>query len=182
MYTRFIPAALMAAMFSLLNGCATTAEDNHTAELNNDDYYEVNHEGRLYIFDDAATYLSFIDVGETAYRKVRIGDGPNGETVVFGLTAEDKKKSEGIAGIDMFDGRLAGAESFYGEVVVDGRIYVFNDWGELKVFKQTGEATYRYTDIGAGPHGETVVYVLPKAESKQRPVATITRFRQLHSI
>jgi hypothetical protein len=187
MQQRLIPAALLtAALFALLNGCAstsvsTTAKKTPVA-LNNGDYYEVHHEGRIHVFDDAKTYLSFLDVGETSFRKVRIGAGPDGETVVFGLTSADKKKTDGIASVDMFDGKLAGAEAFYGEVMGEGRIHVFNNWKELLSFKQTGEATYRYTDIGSGPHGETVVYVLTKKEKKHRPDATIAKFQKLHGM
>lgn len=187
MQKRFIPALVLAAGLSvLMSGCASDgmnkeAPQDKAMSQNNDDYYEVYHEGRLYVFDDAATYLSFLDVGETAFRKVRIGAGPHGETVVFGLTGADKKKSEGIASIDMYDGKLVPADDFYGEVHMDGRIYVFYDWKELQAFKQTGEAAYRFTEIGAGPRAETVVYVLSKEKKKVRPVATIARFTALHA-
>ena len=149
--------------------------------FNNDDYYEVHHEGRIYAFDDAATYRSFLEVGETSYRKVRIGEGPKGETVVFGLRGEDKKKLDGIAVVEMYDGKLAGAEGFYGEMRVDGRIYVFDDWQELVAFRQVGEAPYRFTQIGAGPAGETVVFVLTKDNKKKRPDALIEAFTRANS-
>lgn len=182
MQKRFIPAALFAVGLSVLvSGCAGNSTKEEMAQ-NNDDYYEVYHEGRLYVFDDAATYRSFLDVGETSYRKVRIGAGPNGETVVFGLTSHDKKKTDGIAGVDMYDGKLMAAEKFYGEIMNEGRIYVFNNWKELQAYKQTGEAAYRYTDIGAGPRGETVVYVLTKEEKKHRPEMTIAQFKQVHAM
>jgi hypothetical protein len=181
MQKRFIPAVVWAAGLSvLMSGCASDGMTKETS-LNNNDYYEVYHEGRLYVFDDAVTYLSFLDVGETSYRKVRIGAGPHGETIVFGLTSADKKKREGIASIDMYDGKLAPAAEFYGEVHMEGRIYVFNDWNELQAFKQTGEAAYRFTEIGAGPGGETVVFVLTKEKKKVRPVATIAKFQELHA-
>ncbi|HEY9147854.1 MAG TPA: hypothetical protein VIQ22_02495 [Gammaproteobacteria bacterium] len=184
MQKRLIPAFLVGAgVFVFLSGCGQKGvQEEAAASHNNEDYYEVHAEGRIHVFDDAPTYLSFLSVGETAFRKVRIGDGPKGETVVFGLTAEDKKKSEGIAGIDMFDGKLQGGEPFYGEIVNEGRINVFNNWQEMQVYKQTGEAAYRYTDIGSGPKGETVVYVLTKEEKKHRPDATIAKFRQMRSM
>ena len=182
MQKRLIPAALLTAgVFTLLGGCASTESKKEMTAQNNDDYFEIAHEGRLYVFDDAKTYLSFLEVGETSYRKVRIGAGPNGETVVFGLTSKDKKKTSGIAGVDMYDGKLMGADKFYGEIMDEGRIYVFNDWQELQTYKQTGEAAYRYTDIGAGPNGETVVYVLTRKEKKRRPDTTIAQFKQLHA-
>ncbi|MCW8827322.1 MAG: hypothetical protein OQK78_12960 [Gammaproteobacteria bacterium] len=170
----------------VLSGCAansTTDTMSATAmQLNNDDFYEVHHEGRIYIFDDAKTYKSYLDVGETAFRKVYIGEGPKGETLVFGLTKADKKKSSGIASIDMYHGKMAGAEKFYGEMMVEGRIYVFSTWKDLTAFKQVGEAPYRFTDIGAGPEGKTVVYVLNKANKKKRPDSLISQFKNMHNM
>jgi hypothetical protein len=150
--------------------------------MNNDDYYEVEHEGRLYVFDDAATYKSFLEVGETAYRKVRIAAGPNGETIVFGLTGKDKKKMSGIASIDMYDGKLEGAEDFYGEIHHEGRLYVFSEWADLKAFKTVYEAPYRFTMIGEGPKGETVVIVLNKGNKKKHPAAQIAAFKAMHGM
>ncbi|MFO7594528.1 MAG: hypothetical protein R6X15_10865 [Pseudomonadota bacterium] len=165
-----------------LQGCAQQNDRKEVVQnINNDDYYEVEHEGRLYVFDDAITYKSFLEIGETSYRKVRIAAGPNGETIVFGLTSEDKKKSSGIASIDMYDGKLAGGEPFYGEVHYEGRIYVFDNWEDLQSFKQVGEAPYRYTMIGEGPKGETVVIVLNKDNKKEHPEAQISAFKSMHS-
>lgn len=167
----------------ILGGCAGNVEKEKPVEsatkINNDDYYEAYHEGRLYVFDDAATYLEFLEMGETPYRKVRIGEGPHGETVVFGLTSSDKKKSEGIASIDMYDGRLKAAEDFYGEIYKDGRIYVFSRWEDLQAVRTLGHPSYMYTDIGAGPNGETVVYVLNGSNKKQKPVKLMQRYRAL---
>jgi len=102
---------------------------------NVNDYYQVYKEGRIYIFDDFKTYQSFNAVGETAYRLTRIGAGPNGETIVFGLRKQDKKMRKGIGSVDLYDGKtVAIADGFYGEVVKDGRIYVFNQWADLKSF------------------------------------------------
>lgn len=180
----------IAAAFALLQGCSQQVVKSDDAAIkaetqqaaNNDDYYEVEHEGRLYVFDDAETYKSFLATGETAYRKVRIGAGPNGETVVFGLTDADKKKQDGIAAIDMYDGRLAGGEPFYGEVHHEGRLYVFNRWQDLLDFKQVGEAPYRYTMIGVGPAGETVVIVLNKENKSEHPTKLIAAFMAIHGI
>ena len=178
---RVAAATALAPILALaLTACQSnsTKEASAKPQLNNDDYYEVHHEGRIYAFDDAGVYKSFLQVGETAYRKVRIGEGPHGETVVFGLHKKDKKKTDGIAVVDMYDGKLAGADkAFYAEIRSEGRIHVFNDWNDVKSFRQVGEAPYRYTDIGSGPKGETVVYVLNKGNKKKRPDALISRFQ-----
>lgn len=149
--------------------------------VNNDDVYLIEHEGRLYVFDDEAVYQSFMAHGETAYRLVRVGEGPGGSTLVFGLRGEDKEKREGIAAVDMYDGRLAGAaEGFYAEVLHDGRFYVFSEWQDLVNFQRTRIADLRYTEIGAGPGGRTVVYVLNQDNKKDKPMEQIARFKRIH--
>ncbi|MCW8917400.1 MAG: hypothetical protein OQL08_01080 [Gammaproteobacteria bacterium] len=178
-----LPALVTGALFMALQGCGQqNVKPEEKQSLNNEDYYEAVHDGRIYVFDDAETFRSFLSVGETAYRKVRIGSGPNGETVVFGLTGADKKKSSGIASIEMFDGQLAGAAPFYGEMHVEGRIYVFDRWEDMTAFKQVGEAPLRFTLIGAGPRGETVVFVLNSGNKKQKPEAMIAAFKTMHGM
>lgn len=153
-----------------------------TPHYNVNDYYQVHHEGRIYIFDDFATYDSFIKVGETPFRLTRIGAGPNGETVVFGLSGADKKMSSGLGSVDLYDGKTEGiSDGFYGEVIKDGRIYVFGDWPDLKAFLTVGEAPLRYTQIGAGPNGETVVYVLNEHNKKHKPEGLIAEFNKKHA-
>lgn len=176
--TKIILMAASAAL-TLLTGATVTAAPHY----NVDDYYEVEADGRLYIFDDVKTYRSFLSVGETAYRLTRIGAGPNGETVVFGLRKQDKKMRSGLGGVDLFDGKAEGmAVGFYGEVYREGRIYVFSEWADLASFKLVGEAPYRFTDIGAGPKGETVVYVLNKKNKKQHPSHLINLFKKVHNL
>jgi hypothetical protein len=150
---------------------------------NVNDYYEVYQDGRIYVFDDFATYDSFNQVRETAFRLTRIGAGPAGETVVFGLQDKDKKMTQGIGSVDLFDGKAEGlADGFYAEIVRDGRFYVFNSWEDVKTFRLTGKAALRYTDIGAGPGGETVVYVLNESNKKQMPTALIEQFKKKHAL
>jgi hypothetical protein len=58
---------------------------------------------------------------------------------------------------------------------------VFSEWADLKAFLQVGEAPYRFTQIGSGPRGETVVYVLNKGNKKKKPEALIAEFEKTHS-
>jgi hypothetical protein len=53
--------------------------------------------------------------------------------------------------------RADAAGFFYVEEVKDGRIYVFGDPNNYKVFQQTGELEIRVTRVGIGPNGETVI-------------------------
>lgn len=148
---------------------------------NVNDYYQVHREGRIYIFDDFNTYAAFNQHGETPFRLTRIGAGPNNETLVFGLAERDKTMRSGLGSVALYDGDAEGiTDGFYGEVIRDGRIYVFNDWRDLKDFLKVGEAPLRYTQIGAGPKGETVVYVLNEQNKKQKPEALIAEFNRKH--
>ena len=144
-------------------------------------FYEVHHDGRIHVFDDSKTYLSFLQLGETSYRLTRIGAGPAGETVVFGLTKKDKKKRSGIKSIDMYDGQLKPLAEFYGEMLLHNRFYVFNSWNDMQEVKKIGEAAYRYTQIGAGPKGETVIFVLNKSNKKKKPVDLMAEFKKIHA-
>ncbi|MBY4678106.1 hypothetical protein [Marinobacterium arenosum] len=182
---KLITGALLSAAMLGLYGCQSTETKSAAAapQLNNQDLYEVAHEGRHYVFDDFKTYQSFLQVGETSFRKVFIGGGPHGETLVFGLRGEDKKKLEGIAGIDMYNGKLPAAEDFYGELRgEDGRLYVFSTLEDMKDVRELGEAVFRYTQIGAGPQGQTVVFVLNKSNKKQKPVELMARFQQINGL
>lgn len=174
----------------VMAGCSMTQDKPNTqasvekkAEvLNNEDLYVVFHDGRMNVFYDADLYKEFVEVGETPYRKTFIGAGPNGETVMYGLLGSDKKKLSGIPSIEMMEGRLAPAEDFYGEIIADGRINVFNDWDLFNKFLAHGEVPYRLTDIGAGPKGETVVYALTKETKKKRPEGLIAKFKEFHGM
>ena len=44
------------------------------------------------------------------------------------------------------------------------------------------EAPYRYTMIGAGPKGETVVIVLNKDNKKKHPETQIAAFMAMHGM
>ncbi|MGM0541990.1 MAG: hypothetical protein ACQEQR_06080 [Pseudomonadota bacterium] len=179
---------------SLMTGCST-APESQTAQvetkmatqatekmavassLNNEDLYVVYDDGRMNIFYDAGLYKDFLQLGETSFRKTFIGAGPKGETLMYGLTKADKKKLTGISSIEMMEGRLEAADDFYGEIVADGRINVFDDWEMFEMFMAHGEVPFRLTDIGAGPKGETVVYALTKETKKKRPEALIAKFK-----
>ena len=186
MKLKFLPVATTLAALTLLTACGgETVKSNDVKaalEANNQDLYEVHHDNRIHIFDDRATYESFLEVGETSFRLVRIGAGPKGETIVFGLTNEDKKKTSGIASVDMYEGTLEGAAVFYGEMRVEGRIYVFSSLEEMNNARAVGEVPLRYTQIGAGPKGETVVYALNGDNKKVKPVAMIELFKKMNDM
>jgi hypothetical protein len=150
---------------------------------NVNDYYQIFHEGRIYVFDDFATYQDFYKIGEAPFRLTRIGAGSNGETVVFGLSGKDKNMQSGLGSVALFDGAADGINTgFYGEVIKDGRIYVFSTWHDQKDFLAVGEAPFRYTQIGYAPKGETVVFVLNENNKEQSPTALIAEFNCKHQM
>ena len=140
--------------------------------------YEVHDDGRIYVFYDRSLYEDFLKTGHTAYMLARIGAGPKSETIKFALTGEDKKKRSGIPSVELFDGNADAASPFYAEMRSEGRIYVFDNADDLTSVRKVGEAPYRFTEIGAGPNGETIVYVLNKSNKKQKPVALIEAFKK----
>ena len=179
---------LVVSVSAWLSACSSGNEVKSPGAAKNEQaskksiYFEAHHDGRINVFDDTKTYLSFLKMGETSYRLTRIGAGANGETVVFGLTRKDKKKRSGIKSVDMFDGKLKPAGQFYGEILMHDRYFVFNSWKDLLAVKQTGEAAYRFTQIASGPDGKTVVFVLHKSNKKNKPVDLIKEFKNIHSL
>jgi len=52
----------------------------------------------------------------------------------------------------------------------------------MKLTRDSGEAALRFSDIGAGPDGKTVIYVLNSNNKKQRPDALMAEFKKKHQI
>ena len=166
-----------------LSGCATNeAKQSDKAEADNAalEIYEMHHENRIYVFYDRKLLKEFQAVGETPFRLTRIGVGPNGETMVFGLTKHDKKMKKPIPAIELYDGKIK-ADAIYAEMYKHGRIYVFNNFDDMKTVRNFGHPNFMFTQIGAGPKGETVVYVLNKSNKKKRPDALIEDFKRHNS-
>jgi hypothetical protein len=196
-------AAAAALALTALAGCATkdgwkgaeaekaydkeTAAKAEAAKLNNGHYFEIHHEGRIYVLTDPKGYEIFRATGEIPLVVTRIGAGPNRETVKLELTKAEAKAMEKTVGYKggaqkMYEGELKGAaQGFYGEIHREGRIYVFGDWKDLEAFKATGEAAYGLTLIGKGPDRQTVVFVQNSKSSQQAPTETIARFESMYA-
>ncbi|WP_126443751.1 hypothetical protein [Sulfuricystis multivorans] len=177
-----------------LSGCASqqpAATSHHEAKAaqpaaaQKANYFLVFHDnGRLYAFSDPALYLLFLEHDEVPLTRTRIGGGPDGQTVIFGLT----KKEAGlpldapVVAEKFFDGKIGEVGAFYGEVIYNGRYYVFGEWQDMKDFLQHKEVAWTFTEIGAGPKGETVIYALnKKTKNAGRPAPLIEAFNKLHS-
>ena len=146
-----------------------------TAVLNNDDYYELHRDGRIYVIADAGDLKEFLGNGELPLRVTRIGGGPKGETIVFGIARPESKKKDGFGAVEMYDGKRQGsAKGFYAEICRDGSCYVFGSWADLEAFRQSGSVA-SLSDAGlSGPAGEKVMVAQPAD-------ALIERFKTLHA-
>jgi hypothetical protein len=163
----------------------TAAPAAKPAEATKANYFMVFHEnGRIYAFGDAANYLLFLEHDEVPLTRTRIGAGPEGETVIFGITKKDADNLDKPSAGEMFyDGKMGEVGPFYGEAVRDGRFYVFGEWADFKSYLDHKEVTFTFTEIGTGPKGETVIYALnKKTKDKGRPVELIDAFKQLHQV
>jgi hypothetical protein len=139
-------------------------------------------DGRLYVFGDPKNYLLYLDHGEVPLTRTRIGAGPQGQTVVFGITGDDVKANKPSAAEMIFDKKVNGRDPFYGEVFKDGRYHVFAEWKDFTDFLAHNEITYTFATVGEGPKGETIIYALNRDTSKKgRPVAMIEKFKALRA-
>lgn len=136
--------------------------------------------GRVHAFGDTRNYFDFLAHGEVALTRTKIGAGPGGKTLVFGITGDDVKANRPSRGESILDGSVPASAGFYGEVSKGGRYYLFGDLEDMTNFTAFGEVPYSYTDIGAGPKGETIVYVMNKdSYPKGKPQDRADRFKAL---
>lgn len=169
-------ALAIASSLIALSACASSPSSDNSASVK--EIYEVHEDGRIHVFYDRKMYNDFLKLGETPYRLIKIGKGPNRETMVYGLAKQDKKKRSGIPAIELYEGKATADKQFYAEVRKHGRIYVFNKFEDMQPVRQFGHPNYFYMEIGAGPKNETVFYVLNKKTKKKKPLALIHTFNK----
>lgn len=194
---RLLPYAFSALALGLMAGCASqqtapTAAPAPKAEAPKaeaaatvDNFFLIYHEnGRIYPIADAKNYLEFLHTGELIFTRTRVGAGPDGATLVFGIERKETSDLTKPAKAELFfDGKYEPTGPFYGEVIRDGRFLVFGTWHDFKDYLKNKEITFTFTEVGTGPKGETVIYALNKNTVKEgRPVKLIEQFRNLHKI
>lgn len=179
---------LSISMLIFISGCSTTSDSTTSQKEMSPvsaeksvamELYEVHHDGRIHVFYNRALYQEFLSLGETPYRLTRIGAGPNGETMVFGITKKDKKKASDVAAVKLYDGGISADGAFYAEMRRHERIYVFSSFEDMQPVRQFGHPNFFYSEIGAGPQGETVVFVMNSKNKKKRPSALIAKYMSL---
>jgi len=180
------PVLLLAACGAKGSWMGAAAEKAYDKDLeaarlaairNSDDYYEYHREGEILVLADKKDVQVFLTAGEIPLRVTKVGGGPNGERVVFALMKNEAKAMEKKVGYkggaqQMYEGTLEGNDKgFYGEVLKGGRYYVFDNWGTLKAFRQSGAVTAVST--GSAADGKPVTFATDGAEA-------LARFRELH--
>jgi hypothetical protein len=194
---RLLPYAFSALALGLMAGCASqqtapasapapkVEAPKAEAAATVDNFFLIYHEnGRIYPIADAKNYLEFLHTGELIFTRTRVGAGPNGATLVFGIERKETSDLTKPAKAELFfDGKYEPTGPFYGEVIRDGRFLVFGTWHDFKDYLKNKEITFTFTEVGTGPKGETVIYALNKETVKQgRPVKLVEQFRNLHKI
>ncbi|MDP1524683.1 MAG: hypothetical protein Q8M20_02625 [Rhodocyclaceae bacterium] len=194
---RLLPYAFSALALGLMAGCASQqttpaaapkaeapkVEAAKTATVDN--YFLIYHEnGRIYPIADAKNYLEFLHTGELIFTRTRVGAGPDGATLVFGIEKNETSDLTKPAKAELFfDGKYEPTGPFYGEIIRDGRFLVFGSWHDFKDYLKNKEITFTFTEVGTGPKGETVIYALNKNTVKEgRPVKLAEQFKNLHKI
>lgn len=139
--------------------------------------------GRVHAFGDLRNYADFLLHGEIALTRTAIGAGPGGKTIVYGITADDVKANRPSEAEKILAAGAAEPANFYGEVFRDGRFFLFGSLKDMTEFAAFGEVPYSYTDIGAGPQGETLVFVMNKdSYAKGKPMERLERFKALRGM
>lgn len=130
------------------------AEPSQAESLKESTYQEIKRDGRLYVFASSQRKSEFEKSGELGKGIIKVGHGPNGETVVF-----DSEEA-----VIEYESRLVkeilGKANIraYREVKVDGRIYVFTSPARKTNFEKSGELGVAIIKTGYGKGGETVVF------------------------
>lgn len=144
---------------------------------NSDDYYEYHLDNEIIVLADRKDVQTYLSAGEIPLRVTKIGGGPNGERLVFGLVRNEAKAMEKKVGYkggaqQMYEGSLEGNDKgFYAEVMKGGRYIVFGTWKDLQTFRQSGAANP--VSSGASADGKPVTFTTDSPD-------VVARFKELH--
>lgn len=150
-----------------------------SAGMNNDDYFELMHDGRILVFADAKNYKAWLQTGEIAKSITKFRAGPNGEQVRFDVTSAESKAMEGMQGMksgaqNLFEGNIPGLPTgFFGFIKRENTYFVFDGWPKVMAFRANGTAEGA---TAAGPNGSQVVYV----GAASVPADLAKKFSDLH--
>jgi|AntRauTorckE6833_2_1112554.scaffolds.fasta_scaffold16780_2 hypothetical protein len=178
MLNKTFQAAFLALTLAGVTACATQDSGEHTS-TSEQQLFELHHEdGRIYVFDDFDMYRAAVEGNKPTYHQNRIGAGPNGQTLVFGLD-KDQSKQRSIDFINIYTGSQELEGDFYGELKRDNRIYIAETLEDFHSARE-GEPTYHVNRIGDGPDGETLVFI-QNGDTKGKPAdALIAKHKKLY--
>lgn len=173
--------ALLAACVSACSSYSTTPATKAEASLNNEDWYQVRTEEKLFLFDDYKVYRDFLVSGNAPVIKDLGEKDKYGQDIVLALRAEDSnKKLEEVSAYRFLRQNMPPASKFYGEIRQEGVIFVGQRYGDMVDLNKIGEPIFRHTEIASGPQGERVIYLMQKEEKK--PESLIKQFQQNYGI
>ncbi|MDR9466791.1 hypothetical protein [Marinospirillum sp.] len=178
MLNKTLQAAFLALTLAGVTACATQ-ESGEPSSASEQQLFELHHDdGRIYVFDDFDMYRAAVEGNKPTYHQNRIGAGPNGETLVFGLD-KDQSKQRSIDFINIYTGDQELEGSFYGELKRDNRIYIAETLEDFHSVREA-EAIYHFNLIGDGPDGETLVFI-QNGDTKGKPAdALIAKYKKLY--
>jgi len=189
---KFIVLTLLSVILGL-SACSSTVDkkvmtnavENQYPKIlttpDNTDLYIVMSASRVNVFYDDGLYIKYLKTEKIPYRRTFIGKGPAGKTLVYGLTEASKKSSTNPAE-EIWNGKLAAADDFYGEVYnqKNNSFYVFSSWADLEQFVKFQKTSLEHTYTENTPSGAKVVYVLDEDSKNKKPTKLITKFKKLH--
>lgn len=131
------------------------------------DYFELRHDGRLYVVGSAETAKAFQAAPHLPYTKTHIGGGPARETLVFEIDPKNDDLYDRLHAHYMHIARtrVEDPASNYWEFLANGRIYVIGNAASADSFANSPHLPYTKTYIGAGPSGETVIVEIDKDDA-----------------
>ncbi|MDN3511282.1 MAG: hypothetical protein NG784_08250 [Candidatus Jettenia sp.] len=114
---------------------------------------KVKRDGRLYIFASSKRKEEFEKTGELGKGIIKIGYGPNGETVVFDSEEAVIEYESRIVKELLGKTNIKACKEFK----INGRLYIFTSPAQKAEFEKTEEMGKSIVKIGYGPNGEIVV-------------------------
>ena len=154
---------LAAILIGALSACASTG-GNGSSSGGGSQFFEVHQDGRIHVFYDSETYQQFLLLGETAFRITRIGAGPEGQTVVFGLAEADRIKTSGLPGMDIYDGKKK-AKNLYAEFKTEDDLYILDKYEDVVTLRNGGMPVNIIEQSVKGPNGEKLYVSAASAKS-----------------
>jgi len=143
---------------------ASQMVEERPVELNVDqkDLAVYRYNNRLYVIGDEAMKASFVAHKHLPYTKTTLGGGPQGETVIYDVKKKDSVYTEGL--MERFNeiAWMLESNDIYTAWKYKGRIFVIGDAKMNEKFSTHKHLPYTKTLLGAGPHGETVIFQVDK--------------------